>query len=65
MSIRDQIRRTSLVVIFVALIIFQMYLMTAFLPTAWQHELNERLTIHDYAYKQSIRTHPLISQEID
>ena len=65
MSIRDQIRRTSLVVIFVSLVIFEMYLMTAFLPTAWQHELNERLTIHDFAYEQSIRTHPLLSQEID
>jgi hypothetical protein len=53
------------VVIFSALIIFEMYLMTGFLPAAWQHALNERLTFHDEAYKQSVRTHPLLNEEID
>ena len=65
MSLSIPIRRILLMMVFSAFIIFEMCLITAFLPAAWQRALSERLNIHDESYKQSVRTHPQLIQEID
>ena len=59
-------KRIALFVLLIALLIFELYLCTAFLPTSWQHALNDRIaSLLSQPGDMTPTTHPQLSAEID
>jgi hypothetical protein len=66
-----RIQKALFIPILVVLVLFEMYMLTAFLPRKWQHAINEQLVVPLLApfdresYEQSKITHPNLEEEID
>jgi hypothetical protein len=59
-------RRISLGIAGIVLLLVELYLCTAFLPTKWQIAINEKLPqIGAKSYDYSTVTHPALSEEIE
>jgi hypothetical protein len=58
--------RTACLVLLIPLVLFEMYLCTAFLPMPWQRAINDSLpTILSKSHDWTPITHPLLSEEIE
>jgi hypothetical protein len=62
-----RIQKALYIPVLAMLILFEMYMLTAFLPKNWQHAINDRLIVpfDRESYEHSRTTHPGLEGEID
>jgi hypothetical protein len=67
MARSTRIEKALFLPILAMLFLFEMYMLTAFLPKNWQHAINEQLVFpfDRESYEQSRVTHPNLEAEID
>lgn len=59
-------KKIVFIVLLIPLVLFEIYLCTAFLPMHWQHATNDRVAnILPKSHDTTPITHPLLSQEIE
>lgn len=59
-------KKIVLIALFVPLVLFEVYLCTAFLPLYWQHAMNDRVAnILPKSTDTTSTTHPLLNLEIE
>ena len=59
-------KRIVLFAILIPLVVFEIYLCTAFFPVQWQHAVNDRnANAFPKSHDMTPITHPALSQEID
>ncbi len=62
----ETVKRTALVVLIIPLILFEIYLCTAFLPNSWQRVIDDHTpNLFPQSNDWTPITHPLLSQEIE
>ena len=66
MPLSKRSKKTVFISIFTLLILFEMCMLTAFLPNRWQHALSQQLVrFQQETHDQSMITHPDLEGEID
>jgi hypothetical protein len=62
-----RIQKALYIPVLAMLILFEMYMLTAFLPKDWQHTINDRLIVpfDRESYEHSKITHPDLESEIE
>jgi hypothetical protein len=59
-------KKIVFIVLLIPLVLFEIYLCTAFLPMHWQHAINDRVAnILPKSHDTTPITHPLLDQEIE
>jgi hypothetical protein len=59
-------KKIPVIALLVPLVLFEIYLCTAFLPLRWQRATNNRIAdVLPKSYDSTPGTHPLLSQEIE
>jgi hypothetical protein len=62
-----RIQKALFIPILAVLFLFEIYMLTVFLPMNWQHSINEQIVVpfDRESYEQSKVTHPNLEEEID